>query len=528
MKRLGIFVYFDKDGIVDDYIPYLLNGLKPHIERFIIVINGDVNPRGKEKLLKFAKEEDLIFRENKGFDTWAYKTGMDHAGWDELSKYDETIIFNDTVMGPVFPFSEMFDEMEKRHPDFWGITRHYSDPGDPYHCVYGHIPEHIQSYFCAFGKRMIDAPEFREYWDNLFPINSYEDAVGKHEIVFTKKFADMGFTWDTYINSEELKALHVQPIIALADRILKKERCPIFKKRVFFQDYDWTVKTNVGQIARDLYDYVDKETDYPAEYILETLLRSRNLYELSLNLHWNRVLPEDGISAEPGRLSADTDYVYHTHPFPDIYAMTNPYLRYKEERCLQGSEVYINNIHELFKKEKKLGLVTTPMPNHANLLDIPKNSWRDFYGEVKREADRIGLTVPITENEMPIIVPDLCFYVRKELYPELKEKMDEILNNEGIAKDRRISILERLIPFLIQQKGYYTAQVMPQSFAEIEIDNLRFKLSDPYTSGETKYYNDQINDLRRQIEGYENSISWKVTKPLRAVMRFIRKLLHKE
>ena len=33
MKRLGIYFFYDKDGVVDDYIPFFLRQLKPFVRR---------------------------------------------------------------------------------------------------------------------------------------------------------------------------------------------------------------------------------------------------------------------------------------------------------------------------------------------------------------------------------------------------------------------------------------------------------------------------------------------------------------
>ena len=40
MKRLGIYVFCDKDGIVDDYISYFLNDFIQHFQEFLIGCNG--------------------------------------------------------------------------------------------------------------------------------------------------------------------------------------------------------------------------------------------------------------------------------------------------------------------------------------------------------------------------------------------------------------------------------------------------------------------------------------------------------
>jgi rhamnosyltransferase len=40
VKRLGIYFFYDKDGIVDDYNLFLLNDLKENIDKLLIVYNS--------------------------------------------------------------------------------------------------------------------------------------------------------------------------------------------------------------------------------------------------------------------------------------------------------------------------------------------------------------------------------------------------------------------------------------------------------------------------------------------------------
>ena len=42
IKRCAIFLYYDKQGIVDDYVIYLLNDLNKNIDKLLIVCNGTI------------------------------------------------------------------------------------------------------------------------------------------------------------------------------------------------------------------------------------------------------------------------------------------------------------------------------------------------------------------------------------------------------------------------------------------------------------------------------------------------------
>ena len=43
IKRLGIYFFFDKDGIVDQFITYFLADLVKSLDRLVIVCNGETS-----------------------------------------------------------------------------------------------------------------------------------------------------------------------------------------------------------------------------------------------------------------------------------------------------------------------------------------------------------------------------------------------------------------------------------------------------------------------------------------------------
>lgn len=157
VKRLIAYFIYDKQGIVDDYIIYMLCALKEHSSEIAVVVNGKLTSESREKLNQVTPV--VMVRENKGLDVWAYKTVLDYYGWDKLVTYDEVIMMNFTIMGPVYPLSEMFESMSARDLDFWGITMYHKyEKGDPFGTIEcGYIPDHIQSHFIAVRTPMLKA-----------------------------------------------------------------------------------------------------------------------------------------------------------------------------------------------------------------------------------------------------------------------------------------------------------------------------------------------------------------------------------
>lgn len=292
MKRAAIFLFYDKDGLVDNYISVMLEDLKKNVDRLVVVCNGKLSVEGRQIFEKFTKE--IVVRENKGFDVWAYKEGIEYIGWSDLSTYDELILMNYTMFGPFFPFKEMFDEMSKRKIDFWGITKHYGSEDDwtGGHMKYGYIPDFIQSFFIVIRSKMLNSYEFHKYWGEMRPIGSYIESMAYHEGVFTKDFSDSGFICDVYIDTDDLIEYTQAPTTYYSLELLKR-RCPIVKRKVFFDYYDYYLLFNTGEVGIETYEYIRRNLEYDTDLIWDNILRTSNQADIKKNMQANYILPLD-------------------------------------------------------------------------------------------------------------------------------------------------------------------------------------------------------------------------------------------
>ena len=119
-NNLGIFVFYDKDGIVDRYVLYLLEQLTPFLQDLIIMCNGKVNADGKAMLLRYT--DKVFIRDNEGYDAMAVREAMlTHFGWERLQNFDSIVVFNDTFFGPFYPMNSVFEIIEKGIETLWGL-----------------------------------------------------------------------------------------------------------------------------------------------------------------------------------------------------------------------------------------------------------------------------------------------------------------------------------------------------------------------------------------------------------------------
>ncbi|WP_200931610.1 rhamnan synthesis F family protein [Paenibacillus sp. Leaf72] len=360
MKRAAIFLFYDKDGIVDDYIPYMLEDINKNVERLVVVCNGKLTVEGREKFEKLTK--DIVVRENKGFDVWAYKEGIDYIGWESLSDYDELVLLNYTMFGPLYPFKEMFDEMDKRNIDFWGITKHYGSDDDwtGGNMKYGYIPDFIQSFFIVIRKRMLNSFEFKKYWNNMRPIGSYIESMAFHEGIFTKDFVDSGFSCDVYINTDDLKE-YTQAPTTYAPLELMKRRCPIVKRKVFFDYYDYYLRYNTGEVGLESYEYIRNNLDYDVELIWNNVLRTSNQADIKKNMQLNYILPTKYSEKRTTQGNANVALIMHLY-FEDLIQNCFEYAKAMPKEA----DVYITTNTE----EKKKAILQVFDKLECNKLEV--------------------------------------------------------------------------------------------------------------------------------------------------------------
>lgn len=314
MKRAGVYFFYDERGVVDGYVPYFIQELHRVVDYIVVVVNGKLTVEGRKTLSSVA--DDLFVRENKGFDAWAYKEAIEeYIGWDQLCTFDELVLTNFTLYGPIYPFQEIFAQMEADPCDFWGMFRLYEDKHmKSFFDVplkWGYRPEYVCSNFLVFKGSVLHGFEFRHFWDNLPPIRSYFETVVYFEMSISRELSDAGFI---YATADEGQFRHVYPSSTIygAYDMITKYRVPLIRKKAFFdQNGSLDYCTDV---PRKTMRYIAENTGYDCDLIWENILRTVNLYDLKNWFNWNYILPLD-YSREPA--DAKIAVIFHTY-YDDI------------------------------------------------------------------------------------------------------------------------------------------------------------------------------------------------------------------
>ncbi|WP_169053488.1 rhamnan synthesis F family protein [Alteraurantiacibacter aquimixticola] len=185
-RRLAILQQFDPAGGVPHYIRAHLEGLRPVAERIVLVSNSPV--AAEDRAVAEAICDAVIERPN---------TGWDFAGWrdalalEDMAQWDEVILTNSSVIGPLFPLASIFAEMDTRREkeafDFWGMV------------FSRQIRHHLQSYFFVFSAPVIRSDAWRSFWRGVADIDDKDEVIARYEAGITVALASGGFSYAAYM-----------------------------------------------------------------------------------------------------------------------------------------------------------------------------------------------------------------------------------------------------------------------------------------------------------------------------------------
>lgn len=571
IKRLGIYCFCDKDGMVDDYNLYLLNDLKENLHKLLVVCNGEVTPEGKARFETVAGE--VLVREC--FD------------WERLCQYDEIVLLDSANFGPVYPLREMFDSMNRREADFWGIVAKYN-------------PDCVPPVFVVIRKNLLGSPAFRQYWENMSEFSSFEEAG------FIRDFAAQGFKYALYLDTEDLKEYCDDPLMQYPLELVKNRRCPVFGRKSFCASYDDFFRGSCGQATAEFYEYLRSETSYDVNLIWDNLLRTANMTDIKDRMQLNYILPQTaelkGNEGETSRIALllhvynedQVDWCFHyANHMPqvaDVYVTTDSdrkkqlilerfnglncgklqvnlvknrgrdvsallidgkdiiknydYVCFAHDKksrhfsplsighsfaykCFQNilaSREYVGNVVRTFANNPRLGLLVPPPPQHGPYAETIGNEWTCNFDNTVKLAGLLSLHVDIDSCKAPVAPHGGMFWFRPRAmlklfaYPWRHEDFPEEPSRE--TDGNVMHAIERIFPFVAQDAGYYSGWLLSEQFARLEITNLNYLLRD--TRKEFGLKNDWLNTQAKLADVYD-SRSWRLTMPLRWITSLLRR-----
>ncbi|MCI8596974.1 MAG: hypothetical protein HFJ10_00790 [Lachnospiraceae bacterium] len=549
MKRLGIYLTYDSQKIVDDYIGHMLSELKTCMDYLVVVCNETEIIRGREILEAYADE--IFYRENIGLDAGGFKDALTtFVGWDRVLEFDELVLVNDSIFGPFCPMKEIFDEMAERPVDFWGVAGHgeYRKEGLDF------FPEHIQTFFLTVRSKMLHSSPFRIYWEDMPYYASYNQVVREHEMQFTRHFSELGYTYDFFAdiraNNSENTANNYCQYRRISYELIKKYQFPFLKKQQFSDD---KLEEQTQESCYQALNYIDQETEYDVNLIWNNLIRTLDPTDLQKNLHLQYIISSESeyemkrsnivilvfisyektaeyvseylkeldfcikIIAQDRRLLNDyetygfecelvpqEDRIKYFRKFSDydlVCIINDADLSSEQQPNYIGKSYffsvwsnllkeknYILRIQELFDTKPQLGILTCPYPNFGKYFGDLGKGWEGRFQEICEAARKKTLTFQLSEDKPPFARPrDL--WIRGNL-----------LNSLEGWEAADFEYLSWLWIYLAQDSGYYSGIVESAEYAAMDVINMRCYLEEIAGVVRQQYGNfTDLIELKKQI-----------------------------
>ena len=256
MKRLLIYVHFNKYDHISRHVHYQLEHMRPLFEKLIFISNSQLSESEVDKLREKGLIDVFLQRENTGYDFGAWHDGMELVGFESLKEYDSVTVMNDTCFGPLWDMEPIYQNYESDSDiDFWGMTNHQEVKQRNLF-----INEHLQSYFISFKKNLVQSEIFQIFWKSVENYTDVQKVIDNYETQYTKKFTDAGFQYQAILNTLPLKEDFFHSNFTIHyPHILLEYKVPFIKIKTF-------------DLSQHLSPYLLKEieevSDYPVEFIL--------------------------------------------------------------------------------------------------------------------------------------------------------------------------------------------------------------------------------------------------------------------
>jgi len=205
VKRICLLAGYDKKNTMQDYVLYLARKLSKLSEVYYLA-DGRFPISETSKIKPYAKYAESV--DHRTFDFGSWQILINHIGWEKIMTYDEMIICNDSIYGPISNMQDIFEYMELRDYDFWGLTENYNSN------------YHLDSYFMVFKNDILVHPKFHEFWKNIVPSSNRKT----YESILTPFLTELGFSGNSYVKNYKKEDQLAYPL-----RLFKTSRMPFIR-----------------------------------------------------------------------------------------------------------------------------------------------------------------------------------------------------------------------------------------------------------------------------------------------------------
>jgi lipopolysaccharide biosynthesis protein len=186
-KRLALYAHYSASNDVALYVPFYLRSLRELGFRVCFISNSPI-PQSKQSELQ-AICEKVIQRDNTGYDFSMWQQALTEF---DPAQFDELLITNSSIIGPLKPLAPLWDSPKLRDCDFWGITNNVE------------FGNHLQTYFVVFRKQVLQSRHFMDFWHSVLPFDDKQQVIQSYETGLTRWLEERGFRWKALFDNQDI------------------------------------------------------------------------------------------------------------------------------------------------------------------------------------------------------------------------------------------------------------------------------------------------------------------------------------
>lgn len=263
IKRICLFAGYNSKGIIEDYALYYLQELSK-ISDVYYMADNKILPEELEKLTPYVKGAYGYSHGKYDFGSW--QELINKISWDKIAEYDELILTNDSVFGPLYNLKNFIEDIEKdKEWDLCGVNTAYD-----FHTW------HLSSYFLVLRKKGFLSDTFKEHISSIEKEDDVKKVIEKYEIGLSRKMVEAGFSVKN--------AVKFRKNIYLSWRNFYLAGSPFIKRKIFNDELFLICKTLGWE--KFLKKYTKYDTSLLYNYVNEFKSRLRIFRLLNNKIFW--------------------------------------------------------------------------------------------------------------------------------------------------------------------------------------------------------------------------------------------------
>ena len=184
VRRLCFYAGYSNRGILENYVIYCLKELSDYADIFYCA-DCDMADDELEKIKPFVKYCIAQRHHRYDFGSWQLLFSM----VPNIDKYDELILMNDSVYGPLISLQPIFEKMQNADVSAWALC------GNKF----------MMSFFIVLKKDIFTANWFADFMGNIKQLEDKADIVRLYEQGLSDLITQKGLKWDCVYSSNNLK-----------------------------------------------------------------------------------------------------------------------------------------------------------------------------------------------------------------------------------------------------------------------------------------------------------------------------------